>query len=678
MAVDYLKDYLGVDPNDYSAMEQGIAGISPLAPGQSILPQAPVMPKASIMSEGDFADATAPLMGRVYQREAEGRERAEGLSNELQALRQEMAQTSEAEVEKRAALERQMQETMQRENDAKREAETLANRIEALQQQMAQTSEGEVEKRAELERQLQNLAEERDTSQTSAEDLANELQGVQANLQEITQLRDTAVQNYQDALAQQDVIRQQAAENEAIQLEEQRNTLLAEREGIVTTLEQDFGVQRSELESLVGSLEGQVGDLEGKVGELESVRGNLQGEIDNLSSQMQGLEAEKQDALAQQDIIRAEAAQSQQDALAQQAEQFTGEKSGLEQQIADLQAQITQQSSTPDPDPTLPDPDPGIGVPPGGMDLFDPRGKYDMDYREKAEEEVVDPVLDFEIDMDKINALTPDDINPYIPFDKLDMDIDLSNLDLGEYGDAIQYPGGSKDFDETGGQFSGINFDPTKMPAAPIVQEPIRIPKGPILDGPIQDRPILGGSDFLPKPPRDLRPPMPPSIGRIEDTGGNKIRPPMPPSIGRPEAPILSGRDFLPKENPDLKPVIGGDMQYRGGSKDFDFTGGKGLTTLPIRPPAPITGGRDFLPKPPRDLRPPMPPSIGRIGEGNKIIPRMRNENPVPFIPKRNKKPMQPKSVRRKGPIGRGMRPMSRASGGSISQAIADLQNKLR
>jgi len=539
MAVDYLKDYLGVDPNDYSAMEQGIAGISPLGPGQSIIPQTPSMPKASIMSEGDFANATAPLMGRVYQREAEGRERAEGLSNELQALRQEMAQTSEAEVEKRAALERQMQETMQRENDAKRE----------------------------LERQMQNFSQERDTSQTSAEDLANELQGVQANLQEITQLRDTAVQNYQDALAQQDVIRQQASENEAIQLEEQRNSLLAEREGIVTTLEQDFGVQRSELESLVGS-------LEGKVGELESVRGSLQGEIDNLSSQMQGLELEKQDALAQQDIIRAESAQAQQDALAQQAEQFTGEKSGLEQQIADLQAQITQQGSTPDPDPTLPDPDPNIGVPPGGMELFDPRGKYDMDYREEAEEDFGNPVSDFQVDIDKINALTPDDINPYIPFNKLDMDIDLSNLDLGEYGDAIQYPGGSAGFDETG----GIDlFDPRKMPAAP----------------------ITGGSDFAPKPPRDIRPPMPPSIGRIEDRGGNRIRPPMPPSIGR-------------------------------------------------------------------------------IDEGNRGIPRMPNENPVPFIPKRNKKPMQPKSVGRRGPVGRGMRPMSRASGGSISQAIADLQNKLK
>ena len=310
MAVDYLKDYLGVDPNDYSAMEQGIAGISPLAPGQSIIPQTASMPRASIMSEGDFANATAPLMGRVYQREAEGRERAEGLSKELQALQEEMAQTSEAEIQKRA----------------------------------------------DLERQIQNIMQERDVSRTSAEDLAGQLQGVQTNLQEITQLRDKAVQDYEDALAQQDVIRQQAAEDQARQLEEQRNALLAERESIVTTLEQDFGVQRSELESLVGS-------LEGKVGELESVKGSLQGEIDNLSSQMQSLELEKQDALAQQDIIRAESAQAQQDALAQQAEQFTGERSSLEQQIADLQAQITQQQPPVDAPPPSPPPTPPFTPP---------------------------------------------------------------------------------------------------------------------------------------------------------------------------------------------------------------------------------------------------------------------------------------------------------------------------
>ena len=37
MAGDYLKDYLGVNPSDYSAMERGIAGVSPV--GQSIIPR---------------------------------------------------------------------------------------------------------------------------------------------------------------------------------------------------------------------------------------------------------------------------------------------------------------------------------------------------------------------------------------------------------------------------------------------------------------------------------------------------------------------------------------------------------------------------------------------------------------------------------------------------------------
>jgi chromosome segregation ATPase len=373
MAVDYLQEYLGIDPNDYSAMEQRIAGISPV--GQSILPQAPVLPRASIMDEGDFAAATAPLMDRVYGREQAAREKSESLSNELQALQEEMARTSEAEVEKRAALERKMQEIMQQRDMSITNAESLATRIQELQEEMAATSAGEVEKRAALQQELdsieQNLqqrteerdvsvsqaedlasqlqrlesdlgqtTEQRDLSRTRAEDLASELQGVQANLVEITNLRDIAVQDYQEALQQQDVIRQQASENEAMRLEEQRNELLAEREGIITTLEQDFGVQRSELESVIGGLEGQVGDLTGKVGELESVKGTLEGQINDLSSQMQALEVEKQDALAQQDVIRAEAAQSQQDALAQQSEQFATEKSTLEQQIADLTEKV--------------------------------------------------------------------------------------------------------------------------------------------------------------------------------------------------------------------------------------------------------------------------------------------------------------------------------------------------
>ena len=129
MAVDYLQEYLGIDPNDYSAMEQRIAGVSPV--GQSILPQAPVLPRASIMDESDFAAATRPLMDRVYGREQANREKSESLSNELQALQEEMARTSEAEVEKRAALERQMQEIMQERDVSVTSAENLAQELQS-------------------------------------------------------------------------------------------------------------------------------------------------------------------------------------------------------------------------------------------------------------------------------------------------------------------------------------------------------------------------------------------------------------------------------------------------------------------------------------------------------------------------------------------------------------------
>jgi len=150
-------------------------------------------------------------------------------------------------------------------------------------------------------------------------------------------------------------------------------------------------------------------------------------------------------------------------------------------------------------------------VPPGGMELFDPRGKYNMDYREEAEKEVGDPVLDFQIDLDKINAITPDDINPYIPFPELGVDIKpvVTPID-----DGIAYKGGSKDFDETGGGFNGIDF----------------------------------GMPRLPDPPKAIPPQT-----FIEQLPPRNIRPPMPPSIGRPPSPILGGSDYMPK--PIFEPV---------------------------------------------------------------------------------------------------------------------------
>jgi hypothetical protein len=575
MAVNYLQDYLGIDPNDYSAMEQGIAGISPLAPGQSIIPQAPVMPKASIMSEDDFASATAPLMNRVYQREAEGRERAEGLTNELQALQAEMAQTSEAEIQKRA----------------------------------------------DLEKQIQNIMQERDVSRTSAEDLAGQLQGVQTNLQEITQLRDKAVQDYQDAVAQQDIIRQQAAENEAIQLEEQRNSLLEEREGIITTLEQDFGVQRSELESVIGGLEGQVGDLTSKVGELESVRGNLQSEIDNLSSQMQSLEVEKQDAIAQQDVIRAESAQAQQDALAQQGDQFATEKSALEQQIAELTAQVGQQQP---PEVTIvEDGPPSTMIPGGGTPGF-----YDREPppSKRPPQIFIDDGPGFRDE--KIGM--PPSINEGMPPATSEGGLPEGySYKPGPGSEGFSYttvmptPGyryaygpDGKRIEVPDNRTGGTGGMPIAKPIDTIIKPPQVPPKdlGPLPPGvPVKQPPSVGGPVVRPGGPVPIL-----ATGREELERNNPILP-----VQNTQLPVANPR------NPSMFEEIEKKIAEAGGSK----------ITYPTQTAKPI------FQKTPKMVPTQKPMSIGGVGGRSS---------------------------------GRRMRPTFRAGGGAIGQAIADLQNRLR
>ena len=605
MAVNYLQDYLGIDPNDYSAMEQGIAGISPLAPGQSIIPQAPVMPRASIMDEGDFASATAPLMDRVYSREQAAREKSTGLANELQALQEEMAQTSEAEIQKRA----------------------------------------------DLERQIQNIMQERDTSRTSAEDLANQLQGLQSNLQEVTELRDIATQDYQDAVAQQDIIRQQAAENQAIQLEEQRNSLLEEREGIITTLEQDFGVQRSELESVIGGLEGQVGDLTSKVGELESVRGSLEGQINDLSSQMQNLETEKQDALAQQDIIRAESAQAQQDALAQQGDQFATEKSALEQQIAELTAQVGQQQAPVEP-PVITDIEDRQEIPPRPPQL---PPKIDdqifIDDRPIIDERIGMPPATGEGGLPEGYSYKPGPGSEGFSYTAV-MPSPGFRYAYGPDGDRIEVP------DNRTGDTGSV---PIAKPIDRIVRPPLMPPKD-FRDERIRidDRPIIDERIGMPPPP------LPPQIGRppLRREKPIPLRPReelidegfIPPEkIGRPPrediAPIRNQDDFLPRlpiQQPPQKPIsIGGVGGGRGiiGKNPIIGSGTGGIGARPDLPP-PTTGGfKPFFGSKKPTKVPMKPPSIGGFG----------------------------------GMSGRrSMRPMMRAGGGTISQAIADLQNRLR
>lgn len=624
MAVDYLQEYLGIDPNDYSAMEQRIAGISPV--GQSILPQAPVLPRASIMDESDFAAATAPLMDRVYGREQAAREKSESLSNELQALQEEMARTSEAEVEKRAALERQMQEIMQQRDVSVSQAEDLASQLQRLESDLGQTTE------------------QRDLSRTRAEDLASELQGVQANLAEITNLRDIAVQDYQEALQQQDIIRQQASENEAMRLEEQRNELLAEREGIITTLEQDFGVQRSELESVIGGLEGQVGDLTGKVGELESVKGTLEGQINDLSSQMQALEVEKQDALAQQDVIRAEAAQSQQDALAQQGEQFASERSALEQQIADLTAQVGQQQAPAEP-PVITDIEDRQEVPPRPPQL---PPKIDdqifIDDGPSIDERVGMPPATGEGGLPEGYSYTPGPGSEGKAYTTV-MPRPGFRYAYGPDGDRIQVP----DNRDSGPPIAPPTIEklvpPNMLP--PKRDERIRIDDRPIIDERI-GKPVTipGVSDFS-------KTPIVPGSGVPAIKEPSPIAPPPQKPIGRPPlrrddiVPIRNQDDFLPRlpiQQPPQKPIsIGG-----------------------------VGGGSGIIGK-----NPVVSSGIGGIG----ARPSMPKPPQKPFFGKMiDRQPRQPMSVGGVGGISgrRSMRPMMRAGGGAISQAIADLQNRLR
>jgi len=582
MAVDYLQEYLGIDPNDYSAMEQRIAGVSPV--GQSILPQAPVLPRASIMDESDFAAATAPLMGRVYGREEEARNKAE--------------------------------------------------------------------------------------------DLANQLQGLQANLQEITNLRDVAVQDYQEALQQQDVIRQQASENEAMRLEEQRNQLLAEREGIITTLEQDFGVQRSELESVIGGLEGQVGDLTSKVGELESVKGSLESQINDLSSQMQALEVEKQDALAQQDVIRAEAAQSQQDALAQQGEQFATERSALEQQIADLTAQVGQQP-------------PGGGQETGGgqgpigdegpplnyMEFIE-SGRTPAEYNQYMKDYIARTMPDAFPDLsglqnvtDETRQLVQDSLasgDPILAPDRIQEMIDNMSAATGEGGlpEGYSYtPGPGSEGKAYTTVMPRQGFRYAYGPEGDRIQVPDNKPR---IDRPLPPPPLPPREKLIPPkmlPPKrddqlfiDDRPRDP----RLDITRGKPI--------GGPIGGIEYGPVAPPPGVPDRMPIP--LIPNKGGGTYKEFQGQDGqVISVGVKPPSFNTN-----PNPKKaQLVDNISSGLGTLGIASQpLIPSQQTTTRKQYI--------KPPSIGGVGGISgrRSMRPMMRAGGGAIGQAIADLQNRLR
>jgi hypothetical protein len=85
MAVDYLKTYLGIDPNDYSAMEARIRGEEPQA-------QAPIMMRQPMMmpQQRSLGDIEAMQMMPRRQPAPQVDDRYQGLMDQIAALRSQI------------------------------------------------------------------------------------------------------------------------------------------------------------------------------------------------------------------------------------------------------------------------------------------------------------------------------------------------------------------------------------------------------------------------------------------------------------------------------------------------------------------------------------------------------------------------------------------------------------
>jgi hypothetical protein len=141
---------------------------------------------------------------------------------------------------------------------------------------------------------------------------------------EIQMLREAKVDltnQYEQAVAQQDALTAQAAEDQLAAVNAKEQELLTERANIIAELEDKFGVEREELQTNIATLEGTITDL--------------QGSIDALT-------LERDDAIAEQDVIRATAADEQAKALEAQK---TSLEADYADQIATLQTEIDNLSA---------------------------------------------------------------------------------------------------------------------------------------------------------------------------------------------------------------------------------------------------------------------------------------------------------------------------------------------
>ena len=126
----------------------------------------------------------------------------------------------------------------------------------------------------------------------------------EAEIQMLQEAKIDLTNQYEQAVAQQDALTAQAAEDQLAAVNAKEQELLTERANIIAELEDKFGVEREGLQTNIANLEGTVTDL--------------QANIDALTQ-------ERDAAIAEQDVIRATAADEQAKALADQRADLQGQ-----------------------------------------------------------------------------------------------------------------------------------------------------------------------------------------------------------------------------------------------------------------------------------------------------------------------------------------------------------------
>jgi hypothetical protein len=177
------------------------------------------------------------------------------------------------------------------------------------------------------------------TPRQSVEDMiGSEVNQMQKNYSQVTsQIRELIAQR-DDAVARQDIIRQEAAEQQIQALENLKKELETQYEALVEQARQQ-GIDA------VAAAEAKAAE------ELQQVTTSYEGQINEINQALANVTAERDQAIAEQDTIRAQAADEQAQALESQKQSLLAERESLlgakDTTITDLQAQIAALQQTP-------------------------------------------------------------------------------------------------------------------------------------------------------------------------------------------------------------------------------------------------------------------------------------------------------------------------------------------